>query len=417
MDSELEMEMDLKFLLIRESEAVSKLNRKLQDLRALIKAESSIDPEGKAIGGMMRQKERLLAQRYLVMRKMEDLEVERKRHSKYEGKGEATSDAEEIELVMENSEELKKRKARKRNRKAKVKGKAAEIEPISENSEEQKILQPHAANIPCMRFTCNPLPYDATTFRTLEVLSVKVAEIIEGLPWPLDVFGVVALRDSVDHKRNVIFIRERDSCLTITDQDPYLVLKGPMCAAILCDPVSLEVSLHVRGATESDDKELSLLATSFWDGTKPRASYYTTRSYTSRLSTLEFGLGIIVRSVEATISVKVSSGSWPNGFCGRFAAFTDSLNQEILLLDSVDEEVPLTGDDVNLSRRVVSVEIIGKLRIRVNASDGSVPLFGEVDFKPQKVGTSSKELCTDGFCPLEVTVAWSLLSFLPATEV
>jgi hypothetical protein len=82
------------------------------------------------------------------------------------------------------------------------------------------------------------------------------------------------------------------------------------------------------------------------------------------------------------------------------------------LLDSGDEELPLTGDDdVNLSRRAVSVEITGKLVICVSASDVDVTLFGRVEFKPQELGTSSTELRIDGFCcTLEVTVAWHIFS-------
>ncbi|TVU14141.1 hypothetical protein EJB05_37588, partial [Eragrostis curvula] len=139
-----------------------------------------------------------------------------------------------------------------------------------------------------MRLTYKPLPNYGVTSETLEVFSVKVAEISGGLQWPLDVFGVVALRDSLDRNRNVIFSRGRDSCQTLTDQDPYLLLTGPVRAAILCDPLILEASLHVRGSTQFDDKELSLLSTSFWDGCKPSASYFTLKSYTSRRSTLEF---------------------------------------------------------------------------------------------------------------------------------
>jgi hypothetical protein len=53
---------------------------------------------------------------------------------------------------------------------------------------------------------------------TLQVISVKVASIEEGLNWPLQVFGMVSARDVVDRKRNIIFHRGRDNCQTITEQ-------------------------------------------------------------------------------------------------------------------------------------------------------------------------------------------------------
>ena len=70
---------------------------------------------------------------------------------------------------------------------------------------------------------------------TLQVFSVKVEEIIEGLKWPLEVFGMVALRDSIDLSRNIIFKRERHNCQILTDQvrsvpiSTSLSLILPMC--------------------------------------------------------------------------------------------------------------------------------------------------------------------------------------------
>lgn len=38
------------------------------------------------------------------------------------------------------------------------------------------------------------------------------------LQWPLHVFGKIALRDSVDHNRNMIFDRTRDNCQILTQE-------------------------------------------------------------------------------------------------------------------------------------------------------------------------------------------------------
>lgn len=49
----------------------------------------------------------------------------------------------------------------------------------------------------------------------LQIYSVKVAGIEKGgLEWPLHVFGVVAVRDPVDPKHNLIFNRRRDRLLS-----------------------------------------------------------------------------------------------------------------------------------------------------------------------------------------------------------
>ncbi|XP_044447983.1 uncharacterized protein [Triticum aestivum] len=55
----------------------------------------------------------------------------------------------------------------------------------------------------------------AHPIRTLQVFTVKVAGLQDGVHWPLEVFGVVAARDCLDHNRNVIFQRERDNCQMI----------------------------------------------------------------------------------------------------------------------------------------------------------------------------------------------------------
>lgn len=80
------------------------------------------------------------------------------------------------------------------------------------------LLQLYAASIPCKRYTSNPAPYGGYNRDTLQVFSVKVTELTGGLQWPLDVFGMVALRDSLDHNRNIIFKRERDNCQTLTNE-------------------------------------------------------------------------------------------------------------------------------------------------------------------------------------------------------
>ncbi|OEL27243.1 hypothetical protein BAE44_0011739 [Dichanthelium oligosanthes] len=179
---------------------------------------------------------------------------------------------------------------------------------------------------------------------TLQVFSVKMAEIHGGLQWSLLVFGTVALRDSVDHNRNVIFDHDRDNYQTLTEkQDPCLVLTGPVHGVVLCGCVVLQVSLNVRGTTESEDKEISLLAIQFRSDSMPSNSILINKHYSSRLTTLEFALDHIVYSVEATISVEIIHGWWPDGFHGHFAARTARIDKEVVLLDSRGEGCLLLG--------------------------------------------------------------------------
>jgi hypothetical protein len=65
----------------------------------------------------------------------------------------------------------------------------------------------------------------------MQIFSVKIADTVQRLRWPLHVYGMVVARDAVDHNRNVIFHRTRDNCQIISTEvflthRGYLVLSG-----------------------------------------------------------------------------------------------------------------------------------------------------------------------------------------------
>jgi hypothetical protein len=80
------------------------------------------------------------------------------------------------------------------------------------------LLKLFAAIIDPMRFTYDPPPPSARPCNTLQVYSVMVAATRGDLQLPLDVFGMVAIRDSVDRNRNLVFYRTRDDCQTLTEK-------------------------------------------------------------------------------------------------------------------------------------------------------------------------------------------------------
>jgi hypothetical protein len=69
-----------------------------------------------------------------------------------------------------------------------------------------------------MYLTDKPPPDKPALPSTVQVFSVKVAAVSAGLHWPLDVFGMMAVRDSMDHNRNIIFNRTRDNCQTLREE-------------------------------------------------------------------------------------------------------------------------------------------------------------------------------------------------------
>ncbi|XP_047050339.1 uncharacterized protein LOC124655504 [Lolium rigidum] len=278
--------------------------------------------------------------------------------------------------------------------------------------------------IPCMRFTDNPMPHLTCNPSTVQIFSVKVAEISGGLQCPLDVFGMISMRDALDHNRNIIFCRTRDNCQSLTQQDRNLVLTGPVRAVVHeYGSVYIDAVLKVKGSSESEDKDLSLVIKRC-NHYEPLESIVSSRSYSSKLSTLELAYGIVVSSVEATITVQVIEGSWPAGFRGQFTAGTASLPQmEVLLLDSGEEKVAAADGMVELSRRVVSVERLGQLMVSALLLRGGDKVAeAKSFFKPLEAGRSRGELDV-GLCKMQVTVAWSpflkgypMRGFSPAME-
>uniref|UniRef100_A0ACD5V161 Uncharacterized protein n=1 Tax=Avena sativa TaxID=4498 RepID=A0ACD5V161_AVESA len=275
-------------------------------------------------------------------------------------------------------------------------------------------------SIPPMRYTDEPPPPSTVVgyADSVVIFSVKVTQLNDGLEWPLDVYGIVAARDSLDRNRNLIFHRTRDNCQTLTTEDTSLLLTGPTRAIVMIDPVDYEVELKVKGDTPSEDKLLSLLLI--------EDKYYTVgercqgvqgvhrHTYNSKLSTVEVTVGHLAQTVEATITVQVVEGSWPTHHHGRFVTRMASLNDlEMVLLDSVDGMVAVMSDGtIELSRRVVPVEADGELKLLVDAWQGNdrADVVGQdqVTFAPGRTGRS-EDMCDIGFCKMRVTVAWSLV--------
>nr|BAK03647.1 predicted protein [Hordeum vulgare subsp. vulgare] len=245
----------------------------------------------------------------------------------------------------------------------------------------------------------------------LQIFSIRVGGIRKPLKWPLHVFGSIAVRDVLDHNRIMAFHRERDNCQTLTKKDRFLTLTGPTRGVVVdVHPTYIEVDLKAKGATESEDRDLSYLVV------RSMPSSPSFRAVPSKLSTLELTYVRMYYCVEAAISVRVRKhGLWP-GCRGLFTASTASLeDMEIPLLAFEGDRLPVDGSGrIELARRVICVELLqpeGKLLFSAKALRGG----DEKDvrrvrktFTPKKVG-KTKENIKIGSCELEVTVTWSLL--------
>ncbi|KAF7027341.1 hypothetical protein CFC21_094863 [Triticum aestivum] len=263
----------------------------------------------------------------------------------------------------------------------------------------------------------------------MQIFSVRVADLEDGLQWPLHVHGLVAARDTSDHNRNFLFNRTRDNCQVLTQQDPYLLLTGPSRAIVIIDPITIEFQLKVKSKMYPEEDEMLAFGIFNYPQT-----YLATHVIRSRIlcdrCTIELAYAPLDPSVEATvIGVRIIDGVWPEGLRGRVVTEVTTVREgEVLLLDSRDGKMPISPSTgvVELSRRVVSVDLEGgKLVVSVVASpqtagkedgdDGGgaavVVARGEAVFAPKRAGTSNGT-CDLGFCKVEVAVAWSLVSSL-----
>jgi hypothetical protein len=193
-------------------------------------------------------------------------------------------------------------------------------------------------------------------------------------------------------------------------QDPFLLLTGPSHAVVILDPVAFEVQLKAKGESESEDKVLvfDVLKTHHSVSHIGHPPPINTRYLRGKRSNLEFTFAVLLQTVEATISVQVIDGSWPDDVPGRISTCTASIPEmEISLLDSRGARMPINDAGViELTRQVVSVKFIGELKVEVEAIYGGEVIKKSVVFEPN-MSTISFESC-EMFCTLGITVGWSL---------
>ncbi|KAJ1265010.1 hypothetical protein BS78_08G045000 [Paspalum vaginatum] len=243
--------------------------------------------------------------------------------------------------------------------------------------------------MPPMRCTDGPvLPASSEPMDTIEIYFVKVASLAGGLKWPVDVYGDVAIRDSQDWMHNYLFRRDRNNCQTLTS--PQACVLQTICkryrsmwmlvgfgieiiltsmnsslvrAIILLDEPIFEIDLKVKGkgSSSSEDKVLCLHYFGYKNiAYRGAISYARTEDVSSESCAMSFRFAHVRRTVEATITSRVTSGS--GRFAVRFTACTASIGEDVVLLDSRGQEVPVAEDgEVLLRRRVVVVEHVREL--------------------------------------------------------
>ncbi|KAM3370868.1 hypothetical protein ACQJBY_018300 [Aegilops geniculata] len=279
--------------------------------------------------------------------------------------------------------------------------------------ENQTILSP-------MQFThCTPrhIPIEAVAGSTLQIYSIKVS-LVEPQKLPLEVYGVVAVRDAVDRHRNPLFLRSRQHCQILEENDSLLHLTGPVRAIVSTDTVYIEIQLIVKGATKSEDTPL--ISTFDFYNADNSCTYLAKNA----LCTVELCCEQLKQSVQATIlSVAVTPKQESLLFHGgRVVCYSvpqdgnediaaQVSSRQVLLLDSKGGRMPMASNDyLYLTRHVVSVELNGKLLVLIMAgSPSQTEIVAQFLLKPEKYNTSKCEFPLADGSKAEITVSWSLV--------
>ncbi|KAI5007998.1 hypothetical protein ZWY2020_009046 [Hordeum vulgare] len=274
--------------------------------------------------------------------------------------------------------------------------------------------------------TPKPSLDDGIVADTLQIFSIKLAEIKGDFKWPLSVYGVVAARDSVDHNRNLLFCRSRTRSQIVRQNDPFLRLIGPTRAILFKDPVDFEIQLKVKCGAMSGDRAL-ISATHCY---RTRHHDVHTVCFENRFCKIELCMDLLVETIQVTIcSIRVvkqgirqrverrcrvacSTTSYSRKIIdGKTTYVANASSGEVVLLDPGRHATPQGSEGyLDLSRRVVSVEHEGNLELVVQAysSSGDITAQGHVSLAPRSFGFSQKNLYVDD-AQLEITVAWSFL--------
>uniref|UniRef100_A0ACD5ZEY8 Uncharacterized protein n=1 Tax=Avena sativa TaxID=4498 RepID=A0ACD5ZEY8_AVESA len=293
----------------------------------------------------------------------------------------------------------------------------------------------HMTALSSMQFTCYtpglnfPRSAAACTPATLQIFSIKLAEIAGAFPWPLSVYGLVAVRDVVDRNRNFLFSCDRNNSQELTQDDPFFRLVGPSRAILYTDKVYFEIELRVKGTEESEDKALITEARRYHEAFGVGMS---TVCFKNCFCTLELCVEVVRKTNQATIlGVQVNKGRGqpcPFEYGARVTCYpvpgkwmfpdnkltyvTYPASGEIVMVDSKDG-ARLKGCDgyLHLPRNVISVETEGRLDVDIIAysKSGEIAAQEFVCFQP-KFSKISRRKCYVRGSMVVITVAWSLVA-------
>uniref|UniRef100_A0ACD5W5P4 Uncharacterized protein n=1 Tax=Avena sativa TaxID=4498 RepID=A0ACD5W5P4_AVESA len=274
--------------------------------------------------------------------------------------------------------------------------------------------------IPPMRFTNTGYVCGLNLEDSANIHSVKIVSSDRG--FPINVYGTIIARDSVDHKCIYIFNRHREDCQTINSEEESLILIGPGRGLVLLDFIYIEMNLKIKVDEEPQDQQISKGLLGIDGRVQPRDEKINVGSQTlkSWLSFVEVRYTTVLNAVEGTFEIELLEGH----FCGKIKAGIEGVEDKIVIYNTEEDGVVTSSGDkttfIKLERRVLTIclgrmlmfEVISKgcsFCGCVGAPDATIER--SVEFPPQRRGQEQAEVsCGTG--KLLVKVVWSLMDIL-----
>uniref|UniRef100_A0ACD5YXH7 Uncharacterized protein n=1 Tax=Avena sativa TaxID=4498 RepID=A0ACD5YXH7_AVESA len=164
--------------------------------------------------------------------------------------------------------------------------------------------------IPAMRYTDSKFRDEFGLEDSANILSVSVVSSDEG--FPVNVYGSIIARDSIDYKCIDLFHRHRDDSQSINLEGGTLVLTGPGRGLVLVDFIYLEIDLKMKKDGVYPDKQFSKGLITI-DGrvlSREKDVVVTSETLDSFLSTLVVRFATVLKAVEATFEINLIEGSF-----------------------------------------------------------------------------------------------------------
>ncbi|XP_037473937.1 uncharacterized protein LOC119349961 [Triticum dicoccoides] len=246
------------------------------------------------------------------------------------------------------------------------------------------------------------------------ILSVSIVSSDVG--FPVNVYGRVIARDSIDYKCIYLFHRNRDDCQRL-NKDGMLILTGPSRGLVLVDFIYLEIDLKIREDGVSPDRPFSKGLISIDGRVLSREEDVVVRSETleSWLSTTEVRFATVLNAVECTIEIKLLEGRFKGNIIVGISDKVRNLDTEqtIVIHDSKTDGM-VTSDQIGvikLRRSVITICLERMLVFHMN-NNMAAGICGErtFDLTPRRTGADELEI-TCGAGKFGFRVVWSLMDF------